>query len=139
MQITEVKRINLNVVACIFFKKKKFLISSRPNSKNYSSFWEFPGGKVEKFENDFQALKREIYEELQVYIFKKDTLIFHSCEYEYPEYKVNLRFYICRKWKGTIFARENQNMKWVYPQELRCQKLLPSNKIIVEKLLSYST
>ena len=139
MQITEVKRISLNVVACIFFKKKKILITSRPNSKNYSSFWEFPGGKVEKFETDFKALKREIYEELQVYILKKDTLIFDSCEYEYPEYKVNLKFYICRNWKGTIFARENQILKWVYPQELRRQKLLPSNKTIVEKLLNHST
>ena len=139
MQITEVKRINLNVVACIFFKKKKFLISSRPNSKNYSSFWEFPGGKVEKLETDFKALKREIYEELSVYISKKSTLFFDSFEYEYPEYKVNLRFYICRKWKGTIFPKENQTLKWVYPQELGNQKLLPSNKTIVEKLLNHST
>ena len=139
MQITEVNRISLNVVACIFFKKKKLLIASRPKNKNYSSFWEFPGGKVEKFESNFKALKREIYEELQVYIFKKDTLIFDSYEYEYPEYKVNLKFYICRNWKGTIFARENQILKWVYPQELRRQKLLPSNKTIVEKLLNHST
>ena len=139
MQTTEVKRITIKVVACIFLRKRKILITSRPNSKNYSSFWEFPGGKVEKFENDFQALKREIYEELSVYIFKKSTLIFDSCEYEYPEYKVNLRFYICRKWKGTIFPKENQTLKWVYPQELRNQKLLPSNKTIVEKLLNHST
>ena len=139
MQITEVKRISLNVVACIFLKKKKILIASRVKSKNYSSFWEFPGGKVEKFESDFKALKREIYEELSVNIFKKDIFIFDSYEYEYPEYKVDLRFYICRKWKGTLFPKENQILKWVYPQELRYQKLLPSNKTIVEKLLNHST
>ena len=139
MQITEVNRISLNVVACIFLKKKKFLIASRPKNKNYSSFWEFPGGKVEKFESNFKALKREIYEELSVNIFKKDTFIFDSYTYEYPEYQVDLRFYICRKWKGTIFPKENQILKWVYPQELRYQKLLPSNKTIVEKLLNHST
>tara|TARA_B100000989_G_scaffold277591_1_gene238667 strand:+ start:589 stop:1008 length:420 start_codon:yes stop_codon:yes gene_type:complete len=139
MQTTEVKRITIKVVACIFLRKRKILITSRPNSKNYSSFWEFPGGKVEKFENDFQALKREIYEELSVYICKKDIVIFDSYKYEYPEHKVNLKFYICRNWKGIIVPRENQNLKWVCLQELTVQKLLPSNKKVVEKLLNRST
>ena len=139
MQSTEVKKNRLNVVVCIFLKEKKILISSRPNSKTYSNFWEFPGGKVEKNETDFKALKREIYEELSVFISKKNTIIFDSYKYEYPEYKVDLRFYICRKWKGTILPREKQVLKWVYPEELKAKKLLPSNKTIVEKLLNHST
>ena len=139
MQITEVKRNSLDVVACILFKKKKILISSRPLGKNYSGFWEFPGGKVERGENDFEALKREIYEELSVYIFKKDTVIFDSYDYKYPQYKLKLRFYACRKWKGTILPRENQSLKWIYPKELGTQKILSSNKTIVKKLLNHST
>tara|TARA_B100000989_G_scaffold296926_1_gene281249 strand:- start:1636 stop:2055 length:420 start_codon:yes stop_codon:yes gene_type:complete len=139
MQITEVKRNSLDVVACILFKKKKILISSRPLGKNYSGFWEFPGGKVERGENYFEALKREIYEELSVYIFKKDIVIFDSYDYEYPEYKVKLRFYACRKWTGTILPRENQSLKWINPRELGNQKILSSNKNIVKKLLNHST
>tara|TARA_B100000989_G_C19488522_1_gene448645 strand:- start:461 stop:880 length:420 start_codon:yes stop_codon:yes gene_type:complete len=139
MQITEVKRISLEVVVCIFFKKNKILITSRPEGKSLSGFWEFPGGKVEKYETDFKALKREIFEELSVFIFKKDIFFFDSQEYEYPEYRVNIRFFVCRKWKGIILPKENQNLKWVYPKELENQNFLPSNKNIVTKLINHST
>ena len=36
------------VVACILKKKDKILISSRPEQKEFSGFYEFPGGKVKK-------------------------------------------------------------------------------------------
>ena len=139
MPIIGHKNIKIVVSIALINDADEILISKRPKNKHLAGFWEFPGGKVEKFESNFKALKREIYEELSVNIFKKDTFIFDSYTYEYPEYQVDLRFYICRKWKGTIFPKENQILKWVYPQELRYQKLLPSNKTIVEKLLNHST
>ena len=64
MQITEVK--TTKIVACIFKKKNKILISSRPYPKPYYGFYEFPGGKVKKDEYNLEALKREIFEELSV-------------------------------------------------------------------------
>ena len=40
------------------------LISNRKNSSQFSGFWEFPGGKVEKGESLSEALIRETKEEL---------------------------------------------------------------------------
>ena len=38
----------INVVACVLKTNGKILIASRPETKNFSGFFEFPGGKVEK-------------------------------------------------------------------------------------------
>ena len=53
------------VVACILKKKKKILISSRPDEKEFSGFFEFPG-KVKKADYVTTALKRELLEELSI-------------------------------------------------------------------------
>ena len=55
-----------NVVACVLKKNDKILVASRPETKNFSGFFEFPGGKVEKDECLIEALDREIFEELGI-------------------------------------------------------------------------
>ena len=55
-------------MACILKKNEKILISSRPQNKIFSGFFEFPGGKINPNEFVLEALKREIYEELGVMI-----------------------------------------------------------------------
>ena len=47
-------------------KKKKILISLRPKGKDFSGYYEFPGGKMNKNEFIIEALSREINEELGV-------------------------------------------------------------------------
>ena len=46
----------------------QFLLTSRPAGKVYEGYWEFPGGKLEAGETVFDALKRELLEELGIVI-----------------------------------------------------------------------
>ena len=59
-----------------FKKKKKILISSRPKQKEFSNFYEFPGGKVEKNELFLIALQRELLEELHIKIQLNKVIFF---------------------------------------------------------------
>ena len=52
------------VVAALIWQGDKFMICQRPAHKARGLLWEFVGGKVEPGENNADALKRELLEEL---------------------------------------------------------------------------
>jgi 8-oxo-dGTP diphosphatase len=54
----------LHVVAAIFIQDNRVLACRRAPHKSSPGLWEFPGGKVDAGENPFEALEREIREEL---------------------------------------------------------------------------
>ena len=124
MQIIEAKKY-INVVACVLKKNDKILVASRPETKNFSGFFEFPGGKVEKDECLIEALDREIDEELGIRLdFNK---IYYLNHYRILEHKISLHFFLCLKWFGKIKNKEKQTLKWMLPNELDNCNLLKSN------------
>src|SRR5437899_2579653 len=67
------------------------LLARRPESKVYSGYWEFPGGKVEPGEPIRDALVREIREELGVEIARAYPWI--TRVFVYPHATVRLHFH----------------------------------------------
>jgi len=41
-------------------------MAQRPPGRGWSGWWEFPGGKIEKNESPFEALQRELQEEINI-------------------------------------------------------------------------
>ena len=116
----------INVVACVLKKNGKILITSRPVTKSFSGFFEFPGGKVEKGECLLEALDREIYEELGIRLdFSK---IYYLNNYKILKYKINLHFFLCLSWFGKVKNKEKQTLKWIDPKKLNNYNLLKSNE-----------
>ena len=115
----------INVVACVLKTNGKILIASRPETKNFSGFFEFPGGKVEKGECLLEALDREVYEELGIKLdFSK---IYYLNNYKILKHNINLHFFLCLSWFGKIKNKEKQTLKWIVPKELNNYNLLKSN------------
>ena len=58
----------------------RYLLGQRPEGKPYAGYWEVPGGKIEQGESVFEALKRELHEELRARGVRR-----HRLEGERPE------------------------------------------------------
>ena len=102
----------IDVVCGVLIKNGKYLITQKGGDKD-NSLWEFPGGKVNPNETYFEAIRREIKEELDVIIVPKNEIM----RYEYDEY--NLIFIECLLKKTTnIKLNEHLDYKWITPVQI---------------------
>ena len=56
----------IRVVAAVISRNDRYLITQRRPTAVLPGLWEFPGGKVERGEDDKHALRRELQERLGV-------------------------------------------------------------------------
>ena len=108
------------------------LISRRGVNAHQRGKWEFPGGKVEPGEAPFQALQREMAEELGVILDTAEPLI--QIPFVYPEKTVLLDVWISYGYTGLVTARENQQWCWAPSATLRTYEFPPANKGIIDAL-----
>jgi 8-oxo-dGTP diphosphatase len=88
----------------------EFLMTTRPVGKAYAGYWEFPGGKLETNETVVDALRRELIEEIGVFI--QDVQIWQSSVVDYPHALVRLHFCKIFAWTGELHMRESQQFSW---------------------------
>ena len=110
--------IKLVVCAALIDKDGRVLINLRPKGKVMAGFWEFPGGKVEPHETPENALIRELEEELGINTWNSCLAPLTFASHKYKEFHLLMPLYVCRKWVGIIKPRENQELKWYYPNQL---------------------
>ena len=106
--------------------ENRYLLGQRPEGKPYAGYWEVPGGKVEKGETVFQALQRELQEELGIDIHSSEELT--VLEHDYPHAYVRLYVSIIRDWSGTPKGCEGQALSWqqIAAEEPTVEPLLPA-------------
>ena len=92
------------------------LIAQRPSGKIAAGWWEFPGGKIEADETTYQALVRELEEELGVTVTQAQPLI--QITQHYTERSVRLDAWRVTAWTGTPQGVEGQALDWVLPAHL---------------------
>lgn len=88
----------------------RFLLTTRPQGKAYSGYWEFPGGKLEPGESVEQALRRELHEEIGIDIGPASP--WRVQVVDYPHALVRLHFCKVAEWSGSLDMREGQTYVW---------------------------
>lgn len=102
----------------------RFLLASRPAGKPYASYWEFPGGKVERGEAITEALARELHEELGIDIGVAYPWVVRL--FDYPHALVRLHFLRVFEWSDELHAREHQSFGFFSTSDLPDGPLLPA-------------
>jgi 8-oxo-dGTP diphosphatase len=110
----------------------RLLITDRSQAGAMQEFWEFPGGKLAGGESAEEALRRELVEELGVEI--TSCVHLHSLEHDYPEMRVEIDFFLVRKWRGTPSGIEGQALRWLRPAEISPGMLLPADAPVLDLL-----
>lgn len=120
-------------VGVIQDSRGKICVAKRPDGKHLSGLWEFPGGKVELGESTFDALRRELHEELAIDINASEFLI--KVDFEYPEKKVLLDVHVVTSFSGHARGCENQEVIWVEPNDLLSFTFPEANEPIIQAIL----
>ena len=108
-------------------EQNEILISLRNGSKEYDGFWEYPGGKVEKNESLYDALNREVHEELGIILQENcSSPLAFSMEKKFETENLLLLF-TSRKWLGNPQEQENKSLKWIKSNDLNNFKMPPAN------------
>ena len=120
------------IVVCGIVRKNPGIIICQRKKNPYESYWEFPGGKLEKGETKRQCLNRELAEELNIRV-SVDRL-FSVFSYNYDGINIHLFCYLCSYLRGTIRLTEHQSFAVIQYSELSRFKLLAGNVKIAKKL-----
>lgn len=116
MSIKVKRRVHVAAAAIVSRDSRKVLIARRPSNVDQGGLWEFPGGKLAPYETGFEALKRELHEELGVEIQRAQPLI--RVHHEYPDKHILLDVWQVLDFAGEPFGREGQAVRWVPMDEL---------------------
>lgn len=122
----------IKVVAAVIEKDGRFLICKRGPGGNCSGLWEFPGGKIEPDETPFEAIKREISEELCAEIEPEE--IFCEYPFSYPDKEIYFYFIKAKLLSEKIEPTFHSETKWILPSETESFEFCPADVPVVKKL-----
>ena len=119
------------VVAAVIERDDAFLLTLRQAGTHLEGHWEFPGGKVHATETHAEALRRELYEELDIVARVGERL--HQVTHAYPEKTVELHFYRC-SFDGEPKPMLGQTMDWVKRQALATLPFPEADRELIAQL-----
>ncbi len=107
------------VAACALIDTDgRILMSQRPAGKSHAGLWEFPGGKIEDGEGPEQAIRRELWEELNIEPCVTCLQPFNFSSHKYEDFHLLMPLFLCRQWDGMVRPKEGQKIRWVFPDRI---------------------
>ena len=125
----------IEVVAAIIRKEDKIFATQRGYGE-WKGWWEFPGGKIEPGETPEEALKREIWEELETKIVVERLV--QTVEYDYPTFHLIMHCFWCHIESGGLVLKEHEAAKWLSLDKLESVEWLPADLEVVDNIIALS-
>ncbi|SDB83665.1 8-oxo-dGTP diphosphatase [Pelagirhabdus alkalitolerans] len=122
------------VAAIIENNHNEILCALRSTEMTIPNVWEFPGGKIENGENPYNALKREIEEEMNCTIEPSEILNVHT--HEYNHFIIELTAIKAKIVKGHPELSEHDQFVWLKRENLDSLKWAPADIPAVELLIN---
>ncbi|MFC0117823.1 8-oxo-dGTP diphosphatase MutT [Pseudoalteromonas xiamenensis] len=123
----------VNVAVGVVEHHNQILICKRSAEQHQGGLWEFPGGKIEQDESVFDALKRELKEEVDITIQSATPLI--TIDHDYGDKCVSLKVLLVQDFIGEAKGLEGQPLCWVDKQQLSTYEFPEANKQIIAAIL----
>ena len=111
---------------------ERYLVSRRPQGTHLATWWEFPGGKIERGESPERALARELREELAIEVEVGD--VFTVGHHVHDAHEVLLLVYRCRLRGGAPECREVAEFRWLDLEALLDLEVPPADRPVVARL-----
>lgn len=115
------------VVAAVIERDNRVLVAQRPVEKRHGGLWEFPGGKVEDDESDFEALQRELEEELGLRVTAVSSPV-ASLQDAGSKFLI---VFVPVVVHGEPECREHAAIRWARWSELQAMPLAPTDRRFV--------
>ncbi len=122
----------IEVVAAIIHDAEGRIFATQRGYGEWEGWWEFPGGKMEAGESPEEALRREIWEELETRIVIERLVT--TVEWDYPKFHLKMHCYWCHIDSGTLTLKEHEAARWLAKDELESVKWLPADLQILEEI-----
>ena len=103
------------VTAAVIEHDGRVLVTKRQKGVHLEGHWEFPGGKCMPHESHAEALRRELFEELDIVGDVRSRV--YSVTHRYPDRAIELHFYACG-FEGEPKPMLGQQLRWVKRERL---------------------
>jgi len=112
----------------------QYFLTKRLKHTHQGGKWEFPGGKVEKDETVFQALARELKEEVAIEVLSCIPLTI--IDYDYGDKQVCLEVFIVDNYTAEPNAQEGQEQGWFLLEDFKSLDFPKANQAIIAELIT---
>ncbi len=122
----------IEVVAAIIHDGRGRIFATQRGYGDYKDGWEFPGGKMEAGETPEEALRREIWEELETRICVEQLV--ETVEWDYPQFHLTMHCFWCSVESGELTLKEHEAAKWLEKGQLDSVDWLPADRLLLGRI-----
>ncbi len=129
-------RRHIRVVGAMLQKEPgSYLITQRSKNASLPLLWEFPGGRVNEGEGDREALKRELFERLELDVTVGEQAM--ATHHVYPDYEVDFTVFFCQLKDAAqpVSHKRVNDHRWVTLAEMGQYQFPAADARTLEKLL----